>query len=40
LLRFTMESISTVRQFQRSSSTNPGKPPPLPRSRSVRGGVC
>jgi hypothetical protein len=39
LIRFSMESISTPRQFHRSSKTNPGSPPPLPRSRNSVGGL-
>lgn len=38
-IRFTMESRKTPRQSQCSSSTRPGRPPPLPRSKKEPGGV-
>ena len=37
LLRFTIESRNTARHRQRSRSTSPGSPPPLPRSRRHAG---
>ena len=39
LILFSMESMRTPRQFQRSSNTSPGSPPPLPRSRNSSGGL-
>ena len=39
LLRLPMESRKTSWERQRSRSTSPGKPPPLPRSRRSDGGV-
>jgi hypothetical protein len=38
LIRFSIESMRTPRQPQRSSRTRPGRPPPLPRSKNSRGG--
>ena len=38
-IRFFIESTRIPGEFQRSNRTNPGKPPPLPRSRKTPGGA-